>query len=418
MRTDCDVAIVGAGPAGATAARRLALAGARVRLFDRATFPRNKPCGGAISIRALRRFPHLAEPLKTIDTRLISRLHLESPNGGRVELQSDAPAALMIRRIEFDAMLVRLAREAGAEVVAGAEIVQAERTGNGIRLSTRQGQAIVAPQVVAADGANSVVARRLGFNSGWPASHVALDMMEETPFDALRCTDPDLLWVAYGYKQSHGYAYVFPKKNHVNVGIGYVLDHFKKTIDAPPYDLQRGFVGALCSEGVLDGGSDRSRFTPALIPVGGPLPRTADDRVILAGDAGGFVNGFSAEGIYYAMVTGDLAAGALASGRARGYIKSWGREIGAELRDSVRVQRFLFRHPSRIDGLVDGARRHPALALKIVEYAMGRRSYASARRALLLRFPQVAFRLAFAASDGRSLWDNQPSPSGHLAPRL
>src|SRR5581483_8112590 len=127
-----------------------ALAGARVRLFDRATFPRNKPCGGAISIRALRRFPHLAEPLKTIDTRLISRLHLESPNGGRVELQSDAPAALMIRRIEFDAMLVRLAREAGAEVVAGAEIVQAERTGNGIRLSTRQGQAIVAPQVVAA----------------------------------------------------------------------------------------------------------------------------------------------------------------------------------------------------------------------------------------------------------------------------
>jgi len=53
----CDVLIVGAGPAGATAARTLALAGARVRMLDRARFPRNKPCGGAISMRALRGFP-------------------------------------------------------------------------------------------------------------------------------------------------------------------------------------------------------------------------------------------------------------------------------------------------------------------------------------------------------------------------
>ncbi len=81
---------------------------------------------------------------------------------------------------------------------------------------------------------------------------------------------------------------------------------------------------------MMDGESRRDQFTPFLIPIGGPLRRTADRRVLLAGDAGGFVNGFSAEGIYYAMVTGDLAAEAILDARrestvvparaARGYV--------------------------------------------------------------------------------------------------
>jgi len=117
-----EVLIAGGGPAGATAARRLARAGVRVLLVDRAHFPRNKPCGGAISMRALRRFPYLADALSGIDTHLISRLHLESPGGSHVLLTSDRPAALMIRRVAFDHLLLTLAREAGAEIVEDAEI--------------------------------------------------------------------------------------------------------------------------------------------------------------------------------------------------------------------------------------------------------------------------------------------------------
>jgi flavin-dependent dehydrogenase len=112
-----DVLIVGGGPAGSTAARALALAGARVRLLDRAAFPRHKPCGGAISMRALRRFPYLEEALARIPTRRLSRLYLESPSGRGITFTSHRPAALMVRRVEFDAMLIELAREAGAEVI-------------------------------------------------------------------------------------------------------------------------------------------------------------------------------------------------------------------------------------------------------------------------------------------------------------
>jgi hypothetical protein len=114
--------------------------------------------------------------------------------------------------------------------------------------------ALACDLVVAADGVHSVTARRLGLNAGWPARAVALDMMEETPRETLRDVDPDTLWVAYGYEPSdarrhpagtgaaEGYAYIFPKRDHVNVGIGYVLSYYRNAVSAAPYHLQRQLV--------------------------------------------------------------------------------------------------------------------------------------------------------------------------------
>src|ERR1700709_2806960 len=120
-----SVIVVGAGPAGAPAARALALAGVSVRLLDRSPFPRNKPCGGAISLRALKRFPYLEPALAGIATHRLSRLYLEGPGGESTIVESDGPAVVMIRRLEFDALLVSLAVEAGAALGAGADIVPA-----------------------------------------------------------------------------------------------------------------------------------------------------------------------------------------------------------------------------------------------------------------------------------------------------
>src|SRR5581483_12032316 len=131
-----SVLVVGAGPAGATAARTLALAGVPVRLLDRSAFPRNKPCGGGISLRATRRFPYLNDALPRIATHLVGRLHLEGPGGELTVIESDGPAALMVRRVEFDALLVSLAVEAGAELVAGADVVRAADNGGIVALST------------------------------------------------------------------------------------------------------------------------------------------------------------------------------------------------------------------------------------------------------------------------------------------
>ena len=82
-------------------------------------------------------------------------------------------------------------------------------------------------------------------------------MMEETPADTLRAAEPETLAVFYGYGGAHGYAYIFPKRGHVNVGIGYVLPYFQEQVDVAPYDLQQRFVGDLRARGMMDGESRR-----------------------------------------------------------------------------------------------------------------------------------------------------------------
>jgi geranylgeranyl reductase family protein len=404
---DADVVVAGAGPAGATAALRLARAGVRVLMVERYPLPRQKPCGGGISTRVLTRFPWLPAFLARIPAHPVSSLYLEGPSGEVFRMQSDGPAVILIRRIEFDTLLAQLAVQAGAALLAPAAVAQAWQDADGVTLRTRDGRELRAPMVIAADGVNSVIARRLGLNPGWPAARLALDMMEETPIDALRTAEPDTLSVFYGYGGAHGYAYIFPKREHVNVGIGYVLPYFKERVDLTPYDLQQRFVGDLRRRGMMAGESQRRHFTPFLIPIGGPLGRTADGRVLLAGDAGGFVNGFSAEGIYYAMVTGDLAADAILSSRRdavvdpaaarRAYVRAWKREIGAELRDSVLIQKYLFPNPARMDRVVRGAKTRPEFPRLLVDYASGRLSYRAARRRMLWYFPRLLPRLAWIA---------------------
>jgi geranylgeranyl reductase family protein len=402
-----DVIVAGAGPAGSTAAARLASAGVRVLLIERAALPRNKPCGGGLSARVLHRFAWSRDIFSRIDTHEVSDLHLEGPSGAVFRMRSPTPAVLLIRRIEFDGALAARAVAAGAQLAAPVEIAQASQDADGVTLRARDGREFRAPMVIAADGVNSVIARRLGLNPGWPASNVALDMMEEAPRADLRAADPGTLSVFYGFGGAHGYAYIFPKVAHVNVGIGYLLSYFRERVDRAPYDLQREFVASLRERGMLHGESNRRFFTPFLIPVGGPLKRTAAGRVLLAGDAGGFVNGFSAEGIYYAMVTGELAADGVLAARDRArisperarrhYVRAWRREIGAELRDSVLIQRYLFRTRARMDGVVAAANTRPEFSRWLVDYASGRLSYTDARRRRLVRFPRRLPKLAWGA---------------------
>jgi flavin-dependent dehydrogenase len=226
----------------------------------------------------------------------------------------------------------------------------------------------------------------------------------------LRDIDPSTLWVSYGHQPpSHrppgtsaaeGYAYIFPKRDHVNVGIGYVLSYYREAMEESPYDLQREFVENLRRRQVVEGGSVRDNFTPFLIPIGGPLRTPGRGSALLAGDAGGFVNGVTAEGIYYAMVSGELAADAVLARDPRPladrYRKACDAEIGEELRDSVILQRYLFSDRRRILAVIDAASRATGLTTPILDFVAGRISYRTLRRRMLLRSPQFAARLLWA----------------------
>ena len=395
MTAGFDVLIVGGGPAGSTAARSLARGGARVLVLDRAVFPRSKPCGGGLTWRALKRFPEVEAALPRISTHVVRRLYMEAPGGVSVTVETTGPSVLLVRRIEFDNLLMTMAREAGAELAEGVDIARVSETWCGVRLEARDGRAFEAPIVVAADGVYSTVARRLGLNPGWPRDCVAIDMMEETPSARLRAVDRDTLWVSFAPGAGHGYGYIFPKRDHVNVGVGYVVSSFKTSLRETPHDLHASFVNGLKARGLLEGDADRACVTPYQVPVGGPLRTTARGRVYLAGDAGGFVNGFSAEGIYFAMVTGDLAARAILGGPSpRLYERLWRREIGAEMRDSRFLSRYVFADLARVARLVRAVRAYPPMMRMLAEYVTGAKSYEDVRRQFLLKFPIVGARLA------------------------
>jgi geranylgeranyl reductase family protein len=401
MTFDADVIVAGAGPAGATAARVLAASGIDTLLVDRAVFPRNKPCGGGISTRALRRFPWLLNAIAGIDQHVVSRLHLEGPDQASIDITSPAPCVLLVRRMELDHALVHTALSQGARMRTGFEITQARADADGVTLQARGGDVLRAPMVVAADGVHSVIGKRLGLNARWPRTHLAIDMMEETSTETLRAERPDEIWAAYAYGGLEGYAYIFPKARHVNVGIGCLLSHFDAEVDVKPGMLQAAFVESLLRRGVLHGRRDPETFTPYLIPVGGPLPTTALPRVLFAGDAGGFVNGVTAEGIYYAMVSGTLAGDAIATAHRAGhtdasarYEESWRREVGAELGDAVALQRLLFAGRQQVTDLIRHASNTSPITAAILQYFRGELSYRALRRRIVLRHPITAVRLA------------------------
>jgi flavin-dependent dehydrogenase len=255
-----------------------------------------------------------------------------------------------------------------------------------------------------------VIAKRLGVNARWPASSLAIDLMEETPVELLRAERPDVLWIAYAYNGLDGYSYVFPKTHHVNVGIGCLLSHYKGEVPEKPYALQQGFVESLVSEGVLHGRSDRRHFTPFLIPVGGPLPSAHRGRVLFAGDAGGFVHAVTAEGIFYAMVSGELAGRAIVdafrrtpSGSRPGleareagtrYDRLWRKELGAELFDAVLLQKYLFSDHQRVNRIVRAGSTASGLMDLMLAYTRGELGYAALRRRMLVRFPMTMLRMA------------------------
>ena len=234
--------------------------------------------------------------------------------------------------------------------------------------------------IIGCDGANSIVARASGLRTGSVQSDYAIDMMEETPQQELSTAERDRMYIYYRIRSHYGYGYVFPKTSHLNVGVGFKLDYYLANLRGEHYAHHQAFVEDLKSKQLLTGQSNRANFRAFPLPISGPLARTYADRVLLAGDAGGFVNALTAEGIYYAMVSGELAARAAidaireAISRAPSSAatkRAWKQEIGDELANSVRLQKLLLADPARIDRIVRAASRHAVLADLLARYATG-----------------------------------------------
>jgi geranylgeranyl reductase family protein len=282
-----DVAVIGAGPAGATAAYRLARARARVLIVDKARFPRDKPCGGGLTTRAVRQLPFSVEPV--VEDR-ITRTRFRLRYGPEIERQSSRVICLMTQRRRLDAFLVEQAVVAGAEFRDGVRVSVDSET----ELHVDRKQVEVCA-VIGADGANGITARSVGLG-GAIINGVALEgnlPYEKLPLGSWHGRLALELGIVPG-----GYGWIFPKGDHVNVGVGGWAD------EGPQL---RRHLRVLCEHYGIEL-RELSDLRGHRLPMRTSATMLARGRALLVGDAAGALDPVSGDGIYEALVTARLAA--------------------------------------------------------------------------------------------------------------
>jgi geranylgeranyl reductase family protein len=270
-----DVAIVGAGPAGSTAAHRLASEGARVLLLDRATFPRDKPCGGGVTGRAARLLPFSIEP---VVEDVVDRLDCGLRYRHRFSRRARGPLAYMTQRRRLDHFLLQQAAAAGAEVREGV---------------TADARELDARIVIGADGCNGSSAKQLDLAQGI-VHGVALEA--NFPHEA-RFAHAMLLELAV---IRGGYGWIFPKADHLNVGVGGNAEEGPRL---------RAELRRLCEEYGVDpaAATDTRGYR---LPLRLPGTILARGTTAVIGDAAGLVDPFSGDGMYEAFLSAKLVADA------------------------------------------------------------------------------------------------------------
>jgi geranylgeranyl reductase family protein len=323
-----DVIVAGAGPAGSTAARLLAERGASVLLLDKQRFPRDKPCGGGVTMRAASAQDIDLSPV-TEQTIYGARFSLRL--GESFDRRFRAPLTYMTQRRRLDAYLAERAAEAGADFHDGDPVRELDVTSNtGVRVATAH-DTHTARVLIGADGANGLVGRTLGLRRQYEEA-VALegniDYPNGIPEDWREFVGLDLGGLAGGY------GWVFPKGDHLNVGVG-AWKYAGFTLRPKLADLCRryGFnADALTNV--------RGYHLPVRI-AGSPIARGP---VAVAGDAAGLIDPLTGEGIYMAFESGRLAAHEamrVLAGEATdmtGYQRAVDRKLQTELTVSRKLQ--------------------------------------------------------------------------------
>ncbi len=300
-----DLIVVGGGPAGSTCARRAAQLGLEVLVLEKEKHPRRKACGGGLTLRINDALD--LDFTQVVERELCGQRFYYSSGKSKTYLQPDL-GGYTVRREDFDHFLLQKATEAGATVQQGARVTDVTEELNQVVVVAGK-ESYSAKLVVGADGPNSTVARKTGLKTRWDDNEIALCIEAAVPMDPseiLRIVgDPAgseriTLEFYIGFLPK-GYAWAFAKKNEFSFGIGALVTavsslkvYWRKFVTS--FEERNGVKCNLVGQ------------TAARIPVRGIIEKPYSNRIMLIGDAGGFVKSNTGEGIPYAVESGKIAA--------------------------------------------------------------------------------------------------------------
>lgn len=362
-RNSYDVAVVGSGPAGSTAALSLAEEGVRVAIIEKADLPRYKTCGGGITQRAIRLLP--VDVSETIERECYTaELNFGTGHLRFLSKRSETIVSMTMRD-RFDFVLVSAAREAGADLFSGCRVQDIKTTAHRVELLTNRGS-LFSRFVIAADGATGVLAKK----AGWQESRYLIPALEYEIFVSDELMERCCHSARFDFGLiPHGYAWIFPKRNHLSVGAG--------SMRRGPIKLAKAFDQYLIYMG-LDKASHMKRHG-SLIPMSPRKDGFVRRRVLLTGDAAGLADPIMGEGVTNAILSGQIAAKALIDNGfeewriRKAYESALTKTILKELRFARVLARLVYDYPKTCKNLfrLYGQRFTEA----ITDVFMGERTY-------------------------------------------
>jgi geranylgeranyl reductase family protein len=392
-----DVLIIGAGPAGSFAAELLARGGKKVALFDGRPAGEPKACGGGVTAKALKAWPQLLNAVG----RTITELDLYSPSSKRLHLALDEPFAIY-SRIAFDNYLRDRAGEAGAHVVPQKISARtAKRTDRGWQLKDHSGSEWTGSFLVGADGANSGLAKLLA--GPLPPSDMEVAFGYRAPLPANNMA-PAVVAFLPGWV---GYAWAFPRPDHISFGIATTQDAFElQPLDDLLWQFMIGYYQQ-CESGAKVKFWNAETETPERAHIHDHLRTTAEryaaripglaaetwdsrkasgDGWALVGDAAGFADPVTGEGIYYALRSAELFAGAYLTGTPGLYERRWREDFGAELRRAAQMRRRFygtFWGAPFTERMIEFARGHRGVKRVLGDLVAGQQGYVNLKKKLV-----------------------------------
>jgi geranylgeranyl diphosphate/geranylgeranyl-bacteriochlorophyllide a reductase len=370
--SDFHVAIVGGGPAGSWAGFLLARAGARVAIVD-GSHPREKPCGGGLSARALKLLQPFGGAAAPAGNDIVLSTFSDAKHTVDVPLErtgQQTPALRVSSRRTFDLSLLNAARDAGADLVAE-RVTALEPARSGWTLKTSN-KAVTADWLVGADGVNSLVRRSVA--QPFPRSALSI----ASGYFVRDRTSPriDIAFTS----EPAGYLWSFPRPDHLAIG---ACGQANETSSADLLTASAAWI----RQHTDAASEDMMRYSwpiPSLSERQLDAERPAGDRWLLVGDAAGLVDPITREGLYFALASSTLAAESLMKERAADrYLDRVRRELHSELRKAARLKGRFFH--SAFTGLLLRALDESAQIRRVMaDLVTGAQTYTGLRRRLLL----------------------------------